>query len=89
MTTKLKLTMGVFYAAVTLLIVDAFAARSAHWVAWGHAATLWLVAVLLPVLWTRALVAKLEEHDVPVERLQVLLVMPMWCAAIAALIALR
>ena len=89
MTTKLKLAMGVFYAAVTLLIASTFAGRPEFWVAWGQAATLWSVAVLLPWLWTRAIVAKLEEQGVAVKRLQVFLVMPSWCAAIAPLIALR
>jgi hypothetical protein len=89
MTTRVKVVMGLFYVLVTGLIAGTFAGRAESWLEWAQAITLWFVSVVMPVLWTRALVAKLEVQGVPVRPLQIYLVMPCWCAAIAAVIALR
>jgi len=90
MTTQLKVAMALLYVIATVLIAGTFYNRADRsWLTWGHALALWFVSVLLPALWTRALVARLEEHDVPIAPLQVYVVMPAWCAVIAALIALR
>lgn len=90
MNTTLKAAMGAFYVVATVIMAGTFYRGWNHsWVYAGHALALYLVSVVLPALWTRTLVEKLRGRGIALDDLQWAIVMPSWCAAVTALIALQ
>lgn len=88
---NLRVASFAFYVLATMVIATTFYRDAAlrSWLAIGHGVTLYLVSVVMPALWTRTLVARLRQRGVALDDLHLAIVMPSWCAVIAALLALN
>jgi hypothetical protein len=90
MSNGLKASMAAFYVLATVLMgMVIYQHTDRSWLVIAHTAALWMVAVLLPARWIALLSNKLRERGVATDDLQIILLMPAWCAVMAALIALQ
>jgi hypothetical protein len=90
MSNSLKASMAVFYALATVLMAAViYRHTDRSWLVIAQTLALWTVSVVFPARWIALLSRTLRDRGVATEDLQVILLMPAWCAVMAALIALQ
>jgi hypothetical protein len=88
---ELKIVMALLYLLTTVLLVATLYARTDRsWLTIGHGTVVWLFSTVAPARWTMMLVRRLGERGITLDRaLQITIIMPSVCAALAVAVALN